>query len=233
MLLVTQMHVFFLASIGVFGDRQGVAFPIHERMIFRTAKNIAALPIGVHAQEQTYARGFFVEWSDDAECERFIEENAGKAALRAYKRWPSGANRADIWRYLKLYIHGGIYIDEDVVLRAPLDTIFTDQSRCYSALSRPGHRLGLFQAILACPPKHPVMLQLFIQMIMHTPLDVASRTTATVWAAKVLGENNVPLRPGVHRGWTLFQENCVPGNDKYGLHCTVVDNAGKTLFFSR
>ncbi len=34
-----------------------------------------------------------------------------------------GAARADIWRYCVLYLHGGLYLDDDSDIKVPLDNV--------------------------------------------------------------------------------------------------------------
>lgn len=36
-----------------------------------------------------------------------------------------GAARADIWRYCVLYLHGGLYLDDDSDIKVPLDNVKT------------------------------------------------------------------------------------------------------------
>ena len=221
-----------LASVfNVFGDRQGVLVPLARPSVWRTWHS-APLDVALR-QERAFAKGYDVRWFTDEECERFVQRNAGDFALQAYRKWPSGANRADLWRYLKLYVDGGIYLDADLVLLAPLEDVFTRPDYCYSVVDAQGDRL--FQAVLACPARHPAMLQMFMDMLLRPPLAEINKTDATSWAADVVRGFGVPWRPGVHHAqrWTLFSESCVAGNDKYGLACTVRNVAGRVIFRSR
>lgn len=65
---------------------------------------------------------------DDAAIEAFIEEAYGTELLRAYRRIDPryGAARADLFRYLVVHAHGGVYLDIKSATNAPLDTVIRD-----------------------------------------------------------------------------------------------------------
>lgn len=68
----------------------------------------------------------YLELEDD--CVRFIEENYPKSVLEAYRELDIGASKADLWRILKLFSKGGIYIDIDATIVFPtLSDFATDQ----------------------------------------------------------------------------------------------------------
>lgn len=71
----------------------------------------------------------------------------------AFNKATSGAMRADLWRYLLLWVEGGVYADIDTKALRPLPIRPDDH-----AVSGCGHYFhGVEQFILAYAPKHPVL----------------------------------------------------------------------------
>lgn len=72
---------------------------------------------------------------------------------QAFDKATSGAMRADLWRYLLLWVEGGVYADIDTKALRPLPIRPDDH-----AVSGCGHFFhGVEQFILAYAPKHPVL----------------------------------------------------------------------------
>lgn len=195
-------------------------------------------PHAALVNERKYAtQGAEVTWYNDAQCEKLILQHAGREALARYRAWPSGANRADLWRYLALYVYGGVYLDADVLMAVPITAAVPDlqSGLCYSAVAASGR--GLFQAVLACPPRSPFMLQLFIDLLTATPWPAAWQTKATLRAYRVLEQAGVRMdAPGVdaQRKFVLWKERCVHHTGyKYGKRCVVHNSRNQTLFLSR
>merc|ERR1712060_125602 len=51
-----------------------------------------------------------------------LEKHGVDGAFQAYKNLRPYAYRSDLWRYMALWDHGGIYLDAKVLLNAPLST---------------------------------------------------------------------------------------------------------------
>lgn len=68
---------------------------------------------------------------------------------------PAGANKADLFRYYFLYLKGGVFLDSDAMLNAPIIEIVKD----YSFFSVDSYaRVGtLFQGLIGCAPGHPAI----------------------------------------------------------------------------
>lgn len=64
--------------------------------------------------------GFAYRFSDNHDCRNFIAQHFDSDVLRAYDKLKQGAYKADLWRYCKIYIEGGVYADIDTVCRAGL-----------------------------------------------------------------------------------------------------------------
>ena len=106
------------------GDRPGTGIPriIHQTYFTKDlpnalGRNVAAL------------RALNLDWDyrlyDDADIERFIADEYGAAVLARYRRISPdyGAARADLFRYLVVYRHGGVYLDIKSGADLPFDAV--------------------------------------------------------------------------------------------------------------
>jgi inositol phosphorylceramide mannosyltransferase catalytic subunit len=81
---------------------------------------------------------------DDAAMDAFVQEHGPKVNERvwvAYQRLGVGAARADLWRYLLMYVWGGVYLDVDSLIVRPLREMIRGDEM--GIVSREGHS-GLF-----------------------------------------------------------------------------------------
>lgn len=81
---------------------------------------------------------------DDTAMDAFVKEHGPKVDGRvweAYKRLAVGAARADLWRYLLMYVWGGIYLDVDSLIVRPLREMIRGDEM--GIVSREAHS-GLF-----------------------------------------------------------------------------------------
>ena len=69
--------------------------------------------------------GYQYRLFDDDEARRFIDENYGKKVLSAFDRIDPmyGAAKADLFRYLLIYMVGGIYLDVKSTINRNLDEV--------------------------------------------------------------------------------------------------------------
>lgn len=56
------------------------------------------------------------------EREEFILKNFGKEWHNIYLSYKTNVCRADLWRYMCLYIYGGLYSDLDILCKKPIDS---------------------------------------------------------------------------------------------------------------
>ena len=68
---------------------------------------------------------------DDFDCQCFIEENYGIEYLSLYNKLIPTAFKADLFRYLLLYKHGGVWMDFSMSLNIPLDKIIAQFKQVY------------------------------------------------------------------------------------------------------
>jgi mannosyltransferase OCH1-like enzyme len=99
------------------------------------------------------------ELSDDNDCRQFLQTNFGLNYANAFDVLIPGAFKCDFWRYAKLYVEGGVYLDIDIIAEIPLNRIIQNGDEFISVVDRSvlGHT-GVYQAFIACRPKHPILL---------------------------------------------------------------------------
>ena len=84
--------------------------------------------------------------------------------------------KADLWRLCKLYIHGGVYTDVDIVPYLNIDTL--DKSiDFYSCLNVNSD--SIFQAFIAtfASPKHPLLYVFLLSFLLNNPYQTMNGPT--------------------------------------------------------
>jgi len=87
------------------------------------------LPIEAISAQKTWIKknpSWKVMLYDDNDIEKYIIEYWGDRMLLFYKNLKIGAMKADLWRYLILTTHGGVYTDIDTVCNRSIDTWISD-----------------------------------------------------------------------------------------------------------
>lgn len=101
----------------------------------------------IHNPEYEYAL------CTDKMCREHVLSALGKEALDLYDSLPLPVMRADFWRVLVLYEHGGIYCDLDLEIRAPIESILDTNSDL--VVIKDLDNIANF--FIASSPKHPVL----------------------------------------------------------------------------
>lgn len=137
------------------------------KQILQTSKS--GLPPHIKPLVLKQVQGWNYRHFTDAECDAYISSSQVAALhfpslLYVFRRL-KGAHRADVFRYLWLYEHGGVFLDSDLMLYSPLDDIVEDQSfvSCLDAQDR-----SVFTGFLGCAPGHPILFAA-LQAVVATP----------------------------------------------------------------
>jgi alpha 1,6-mannosyltransferase len=64
--------------------------------------------------------GLHMELYDDTDIEEYIKKYWNKDTMDFFKALPIGVMKADLWRYLIIYTHGGVYADLDCKCNVPV-----------------------------------------------------------------------------------------------------------------
>lgn len=98
---------------------------------------------------------------DDADCRKFLLDNFGVNYANAFDSLIPGAFKCDFWRYAVLYMNGGVYLDMDIKPLYPFRDILSDSDEFLSVADQKNGidgTTGIYQAFIACRPKHPILL---------------------------------------------------------------------------
>lgn len=96
---------------------------------------------------------------NDTEVREYVERHYSSREVAALDAAPSGAHRADLWRYLVIAREGGVYADVDSVCDAPIDTwLRPSDAGLVVALNGPP-RFDASQWAFAAPPGHAVLVE--------------------------------------------------------------------------
>lgn len=93
-------------------------------------------------------------YMDDFQARQFIIENFDQEWLDIFDSFPVGVMRGDLWRYMIIYIYGGVYADLDTHCKEPIDVWLKDE---YDMIVCPENNIHYCQWTFAAAPKHPVI----------------------------------------------------------------------------
>jgi hypothetical protein len=99
------------------------------------------------------------------ERELFIKKYFNKEWFDIYKSYPIDVMRADLWRYMCLYIHGGIYCDLDILCKVPIESWLDTNLNFF--VSEDPEVTGYTQMIFASEPES-IFLANILNLIKNT-----------------------------------------------------------------
>ena len=111
-----------------------------------------------------------IDFSMDAECISFLQTTFGRNVAELFKYIPRGMYKADLWRLCKLYIHGGVYADIDLVPHFTISDGLDDGSDAtfYSCLNMSYD--SIFQAFMKhSRARSPLLLGCLISFLINKP----------------------------------------------------------------
>lgn len=125
------------------------------------------LPPVVMKRWQDLNPEYTIDFSLDVDCIQFIDSELTRSIAELFMHIPRGMYKADLWRLCKLYIHGGVYADIDLVPFAPISKMMSAPSvTFYSCLSL-SHD-SIFQALMVHSRKRsPLLLGFLISFILN------------------------------------------------------------------
>jgi mannosyltransferase OCH1-like enzyme len=105
------------------------------KIIYRTSpfkfEEIPQVILDSYKKDLEKSPEYTMFYFDDLDCQSFIEENYGIEYLSLYNKLIPTAFKADLFRYLLLYKHGGVWMDFSMSLNIPLDKIIAQFKQVY------------------------------------------------------------------------------------------------------
>jgi hypothetical protein len=137
------------------------------KVIYLTYKNKP--PDYVFKRWQNLNPDYKIELSLDKDCIVFLTKFFGSKIANLFCTINVGMYKADLWRICKLYIHGGVYADIDLVPHVSVDSLIKKKYTFYSCLSIDPN--SIFQAFIITPPKNPLLLSFIFSFIKNKPYN--------------------------------------------------------------
>ena len=125
---------------------------------------------------------------DDADMDNFVNEHFKGEIAECYNKLNIIVAKVDFWRYLVLYKYGGIYLDMDSSIEAPLNNLIReDDEAIITAEGNPGFYV---QWALIFSKQHPILkktIELVVNNIKNNrhPNDIHKTTGPTVYSRAI------------------------------------------------
>ena len=165
---------------------------------------------------------------DDEDIRQTLLDHAGKYSKDLSNVLQSPAHRADLFRYVYLYEHGGLYLDIKCSLRMQFDELRsclaeewgTAQSYAHSALghcpSPPGQlpkdymvmAIGnrgdhIFHGIIYCRPRHPLVVEAIVQFYSPPIFEGAAASDYLIFCKYLYRVLREKLGHPPQHGWNI------------------------------
>lgn len=119
-----------------------------------------------------------IDFSLDKDCIIFLKTHFNDYVADLFNKIPLGMFKADLWRLCKLYVHGGVYADVDLVPYINIDEL--DKSiTFYSCLSIDSN--CIFQAFMVSKPKNPLILNFLVSFLLNNPYKIINGPTIDMY----------------------------------------------------
>lgn len=200
------------------------------------------IPQKVYDSIKKYCPGYKHIVYDDNECIKFLEDNYGEEIKNKFLSLKRGAHKADLFRYCWLYKMGGVWIDIKMVLLKNINSIFSDDEKLYSVVTKKDgwEKLAFdlintgtaFQGLIASPPNNEIFKKLINKVMVTTDfkLDMNYHLFTMHFYNEMIKLNKDKYH--------VFSEECSKENnkdlaDRYGLNCSIYDNNRDKIFLTR
>ena len=163
-----------------------------NKTIYMTYKT--NLPDKVPSRWKKLNPNYNIDFSLDADCIDFLRNNFNDYIVNMFQSIKRGMYKADLWRLCKLYIHGGVYADIDLVPHIDIDTLDKDVTfySCLSAVPR-----TIFQAFMVnfSKPKNPLILHFLLSFLLNKPYTYENGPTYDMYNCLKYNLNGRNINP--------------------------------------
>ena len=117
-----------------------------------------------------------IDFSLDNDCIHFLRTYFNDYIANLFMSIPQGMYKADLWRLCKLYVHGGVYADVDLVPHINIDVLdkSIDFYSCLSVLKD-----CIFQAFMVnfSKPRNPLFYVFLLSFLLNNPYTTPNGPT--------------------------------------------------------
>lgn len=117
----------------------------------------------------------------------FLQSHFGDRVVKAYQKLIPSRYREDLWRYCLLYEWGGVYVGIDTSCVVDLSQIISQTDSCVVCVES-GKTNYLNNALIACVPKHPLLLRAYEMVVQHTEESYYGDTESDLCSGKILAD---------------------------------------------
>lgn len=131
-----------------------------------------------------------IDFSLDSDCITFLHNHFNDYVVNLFKSIPVGMYKADLWRLCKLYVHGGVYADVDLVPYLNIDSLDKDIT-FYSCLDVTNS--SIFQAFIVnfSKPKNPLIFIFLLSYLINNPYAYFNGPTYDMYNCIKYNLNNI------------------------------------------
>lgn len=172
--------------------------PSIPKYIWQTYKT-KSLPAPALRMRESWSEknpGWDLQLYDDSDIDAYIKGTWNKEMYDFYTHLPLGVMKADLWRYLILTTHGGVYTDIDSVCNVPINEWFMEFTGPDALVVSPekDSEIHFCQWTIYCTKEHPAMrfitqfiLQYYLEHGINTRNEhfVHETTGPSVWTKAI------------------------------------------------
>jgi hypothetical protein len=178
--------------------------------------------------------GYQLFYFSDDDCVNYIRDYYGEEYVKSFDTLIPGAYRADFWRYLILYKHGGCYSDYSQVFLKPLDEIIKNTKRVF-VRDTPESLMALYNAFMCCISGDEILSKT-IEVVKNkidnkdygfNTLDVTGpRVFGKVYCDVIYGNDTTPIEIGLTHDTIIL--------DNHQMHSIfIVNNEGQNVIVKK
>lgn len=214
------------------------------KIVWQTYDDKNSIPQKVFDNIKKYCKGYTHHIYDDSQCKKILSI-FGQKYVNAFDNLKLGCHKADLWRYACMYLMGGVYLDIKIELLKDLDEILKNNDHLYICICQ----YGIFNGIIATPPKNDIFLSLMDTMVQFSETNQKMYFVTVMDFYNEISErmkkSTNPCTPCVcpglyeHLKLTIFYENIIRNSsnkeerDRYGLVCRGHSYNGEQIFNTR
>ena len=127
--------------------------------------------------------------------------------IAKFHSMPTGAHKADLFRYYYIYVCGGVFVDSDAMITVNIDEIVRD----FSFLSVQGGNNGIFQGLIGGSPKNEIIYKALLDAY-NINIELLSKK----YLLLCYNLHNIIHDNSYHFKYKLYTDKPI-SNDEYGI----------------